>query len=90
MGRRTGDSDRRKNFFDKYFEPSWKARSISKGKIYSYYNLYNITSRPTNAFNGLNFLAFNKENSSKTAFIPSNDRFIELDFDGYHPRLIAI
>jgi hypothetical protein len=75
--------------FDKYFEPSWKVRSISKGKIYTYYNLYNITSRPTNAFNGINFLAFNKENNSKTAFIPSNDRFIELDFDGYHPRLIA-
>lgn len=75
--------------FDKFFEPSWKSRSVRNGKIYSFYNLYNITSRPTNAFNGINFLAFNKENKSRSAFVPSNDRFIELDFDGYHPRLIA-
>jgi len=75
--------------FDKHFEPVWKARSIKDGKIYGKYNLYNITSRPTNAFNGINFLAFNKENGSRAAFIPKNDIFIEFDFDGYHPRLIA-
>jgi hypothetical protein len=74
--------------FDKYFEPNWKARSVNGGRIYTSYNLYNITSRPTNAFNGINFLAFNKENNSKSAFVPVNDRFIELDFDGYHLRLI--
>lgn len=75
--------------FDKYFEPTWKARSIKDGKIYTKYNLYNITSRPTNAFNGINFLAFTKDNNSRTAFIPANDVFVEFDFDGYHLRLIA-
>ena len=59
------------------------------GKIYSSYNLYNITSRPTNAFNSINFLAFNKDNHSRTAFIPQNDTFVEFDFDGYHLRLVA-
>lgn len=75
--------------FDKYYEPTWKARSIKDGKIYTSYNLYNVTSRPTNAFNGINFLAFNKENGSRAAFIPDNDVFVEFDFDAYHPRLIA-
>ena len=75
--------------FDKYFETPWKGRSINAGKIYSSYNLYNITSRPTNAFNSINFLAFNKDNGSRTAFIPENDAFVEFDFDGYHLRLIA-
>ena len=75
--------------FDKYFETPWKGRSISNSRVYSSYNLYNITSRPTNAFNSINFLAFNKENGSRTAFIPQNDAFIEFDFDGYHLRLIA-
>ena len=75
--------------FDKYFETPWKGRSISNSKVYSSYNLYNITSRPTNAFNSINFLAFNKDNSSRTAFIPENDAFVEFDFDGYHLRLIA-
>ena len=75
--------------FDKHFEPTWKARSIKNGKIYTKYNLYNITSRPTNSFNGVNFLAFTKDNGSRAAFIPENDVFIEFDFDGYHLRLIA-
>lgn len=75
--------------FDKYFEPNWKARSVRDGRIYTYYNLYNITSRPTNAYNGINFLAFNKDNGSRRAFIPQNDVFVEFDFDGYHLRLIA-
>ena len=75
--------------FDKYFETPWKGRSIGDSRIYSSYNLYNITSRPTNAFNSINFLAFNKENGSRAAFIPENDAFVEFDFDGYHLRLIA-
>jgi len=75
--------------FDKYFETPWKGRSLRDSRVYSSYNLYNITSRPTNAFNSINFLAFNKENGSRTAFIPENDAFVEFDFDGYHLRLIA-
>jgi hypothetical protein len=75
--------------FDKHFEPTWKARSIKNGIIYTKYNLYNITSRPTSAFNGINFLALTKDNQSRAAFVPKNDIFIEFDFDGYHPRLIA-
>ena len=75
--------------FDKYFETPWKGRSLRDSKVYSSYNLYNITSRPTNAFNSINFLAFNKENGSRMAFIPQNDAFVEFDFDGYHLRLVA-
>jgi len=75
--------------FDKYFETPWKGRSMRDSRVYSSYNLYNITSRPTNAFNSINFLAFNKDNHSRTAFIPQNDAFVEFDFDGYHIRLIA-
>lgn len=75
--------------FDKFFEPTWKARSMRDNRIYTSYNLFNITSRPTNAFNGINFLAFNKDNGSRAAFVPQNDVLVEFDFDGYHIRLIA-
>lgn len=74
--------------FDKYYEPTWKANSMKDGKIYTKYNLYNITSRPTNAFNTINFLALAK-GAPRSAFIPTNDVFVEYDFDGYHLRLVA-
>lgn len=74
--------------FDKYYEPTWKANSVRNSKIYTSYNLYNITARPTNAFNSINFLALPKD-KSRAAFIPSNDFFADFDFDGYHLRLIA-
>jgi DNA polymerase I-like protein with 3'-5' exonuclease and polymerase domains len=62
---------------------------INKGIAYSYYNLYNLTGRPTNSFKGINFLAIPKEGDYRKQFIPTNDYFVEFDFDSYHLRLIA-
>jgi hypothetical protein len=75
--------------FDKYYEPTWGPYSIKDNTIYTSYNLYNLTARPTNAFNAINFLALNKEDSSRQAFIPKNDLFVEFDFEAYHLALIA-
>lgn len=63
--------------------------SVKQGVIYTLYNLYTLTGRPSNAFNGINFAALNKENGERSCFIPHNDLFIEVDFQGYHPRLIG-
>jgi hypothetical protein len=63
--------------------------SIKGDKMYSCYNLYNLTGRPTNSFNGINFLAIPKENDFRSCFLPSNDFLVEFDFDAYHLRLIA-
>jgi hypothetical protein len=56
---------------------------------FTQYNLYNQTGRPTNSFNGVNFLAIPKEEKYRNCFIPRNDYLVEFDFDAYHPRLIA-
>ena len=63
--------------------------NLSRGKIYTQYNLYTTTSRPSNTFNGTNFAALNKDNGERLCYRPENDKFIELDFQGYHPRLIG-
>jgi hypothetical protein len=63
--------------------------SISKGKIYTQYNLNTLTGRPSNAFNGINFAALNKTNGERAAFIPENDKLVEIDFKAYHPTIIA-
>ena len=57
--------------------------------MYTKYNLYNLTTRPTNSFNGVNFAALNKNDGSRTAFIPKNDMFFEFDYDAYHVRILA-
>ena len=57
--------------------------------IYSYYNLYNLTGRPTNSFNGVNFLAIPKDKEFRECFIASNSYLLEFDFDAYHLRLIG-
>lgn len=73
--------------FFKHFEITHEAFSIKDDIIYTQYNLYNNTTRPSNSFNGINFSALTK--SSRVSFIPRNDMFIEIDFEGFHPRLIA-
>jgi hypothetical protein len=63
--------------------------NISKGKIFTQYNVYTTTSRPSNRFNGINYAALNKTDNERICYEPSNDMFIEMDFSGYHPRLIG-
>lgn len=63
--------------------------NLNRSKIYTQYNLYTTTSRPSNTFNSINFAALHKDDGERTCFKPENDKFIELDFQGYHPRLIG-
>ena len=57
--------------------------------IYTQYNLNTLTTRPSNAFRGINFSALNKDNGERECFIPRNDLFIEMDISAYHPSIIA-
>jgi hypothetical protein len=73
----------------KHFEFGWADYSVSASRIYGYFNLYNQTTRPTNAFNNINFSALNKDNGARETFIPTNDYLVEFDYSAYHPRIIA-
>jgi hypothetical protein len=57
--------------------------------IYTQYNLNTLTTRPSNAFGGINFSALDKNNGERECFIPRNDLFIEMDISAYHPTLLA-
>lgn len=59
------------------------------GYVFTQYNLNTTTTRPSNAFGGINFAALNKENEERTCFIPRNDIFLEMDISAYHPTLLA-
>lgn len=75
------------NQFNDHHKLNFDAFSIKEKRVFTCYNLYNVTTRPTNSFNGINFMALPKE--SRGAFIPSNDFLIDIDYKEYHPRLIA-
>lgn len=75
--------------FKNYFETNHDDFSITKNKIHTKFNLYNVTTRPSNAFNNINFAALPKENGARQSFVPSNDVLVEFDFSAYHPSIIA-
>ena len=75
--------------FLQLFKPNNEAYSIEDNIVYTSYNLYNTTSRPTNAFNSINFAAIPKAPEFRKTIIPQNDVFVEMDFDGYHLRLLC-
>jgi len=59
--------------------------------VFSEYNLFTSTGRPSNRFGGINFAALNKKDESRK---PYTSRFqdgilVEFDYDAYHLRLIG-
>jgi len=62
-------------------------KQISNNKLYSNYELYTATGRPSNNFGGINFAALDK--NKKSLVIPENDYLVEYDYDAFHVRLIA-
>jgi hypothetical protein len=80
-----------KNCYIEYYKDKlqYPQYNISKSKLYTQYNLYTTTSRPSNTFNNINFAALNKDNGERRCYKPEFDKFVELDFQGYHPRLIG-
>jgi len=62
------------------------------GMVYSEYNPYTATGRPSNRFGGMNFAALNKKDGSRKKFISrygKDGMLVEMDYDAYHLRLIA-
>jgi len=62
-------------------------KHISNGKLYSNYNLWTTTGRPSNSFGSVNFAALPPE--KRKAIVAENDYLVEYDFDAYHLRIIS-
>jgi len=58
-------------------------------RVYTHYNQYTNTGRPSNAFNNVNFGALNKTDGTREMIIPGNDILLEFDYNSYHPRILA-
>ena len=74
------------------FIDRWKytEKHIKDGRVYTEYNPYTITGRPSNRHAGVNFSALNKKDGSREVFIPKEGKlFLQFDYDAYHPRIIG-
>jgi len=77
----------RKKFIDRW--PS-NGKQLIDDIVYTEYNPYTITSRPSNRHGGINFGALNKSDGSRDVFVPRDGKmFLQFDYDAYHVRIIG-
>jgi hypothetical protein len=75
--------------FNENFVILYPKFNIKDNKIWTNYNLYNFTGRPTNSFNGVNFAALKKTDNTRESFICQNDYLFEYDYSSFHLYIIA-
>ena len=77
-------------FLDRWKDNQKHIRTTEQGNVvYTEYNPYTITSRPSNRHGGVNF-SLNKKDGSRESFIPPDGSlFLQFDYDAYHVRLIG-
>lgn len=75
--------------FNHHFPRLDQRFNVQDNTIYSSYNLYNITARPSCTFNGFNFVSLKKSDESRKSLVPKNDGFVEFDYKSYQVKLLA-
>jgi len=76
-----------KKFIDRW---PFSLKNLQGDIIYTEYNPYTITSRPSNRHGGINFGALNKNDGTRECFIPQGGKmFLQFDYDAYHVRIIG-
>jgi len=76
-----------KKFIDKWPDAE---KHLNNDIIYTEYNPYTATSRPSNRHGGVNYAALNKNDGTRDIFIPRENKiFLQFDYDAYHVRIIG-
>ncbi len=82
----TGIRVDRKKFIDRWPQAS---KHISTGNcVFTEYNPFTVTGRPSNRHGGVNYAALNKSDGSRDCFV-SDGIYLQMDYNAYHPRLIG-
>lgn len=65
---------------------------ISNNTLYSEYNPYTATGRPSNKYGGINFAALNKSDGTRESFISrygDDGLLVQFDYEAFHLRLVG-
>lgn len=78
------------DIFNHYF--SERGITERSPMVYSEYNLFTSTGRPSNRFAKVNYAALNKDDGSRSAFTSrfgSDGTLVCIDYSAYHPHIVA-
>lgn len=75
-----------KKFTDRW--PQSIRHLTPNSKVYTEYNPFTVTGRPSNRHGGINYAALNKTDGSRDVFV-SDGIFLQMDYNAYHPRIIG-
>lgn len=73
------------------FKQHFKARTYD-GYVYTNYNIYNPTGRPSNSHDGVNYVALKKDDGCRASFVSRYEEgghLMMVDFTGFHPYIVA-
>lgn len=74
------------------FKQHFNQSPNKNGLVFSQYNVYTSTGRPSNRYGGINYAALNHSDGSRSAFISrygEDGKIVVLDYTAFHPRLIC-
>jgi hypothetical protein len=60
--------------------------------VFTEYNIYTSTGRPSNRFGGINYAALNKDNGCRASFVSRHGEdgmLLLIDYSAYHPHIVA-
>lgn len=78
-----------RELYFKYFEREPKNLNDI---VFTQYNLYTSTGRPSNRFDGINFAALNSKDDSRSAFTSrygKDGKMVMMDYNAFFPRIIC-
>jgi hypothetical protein len=82
----TGIRVDREKFIDRWPQAQ---KHITKGDcVFTEYNPFTVTGRPSNRHGGVNYAALNKSDGTREVFV-ANGIYLQMDYNAYHPRLIG-
>ena len=76
---------------DKFYK-RFEVKPNTNGMVFSHYNVYTSTGRPSNRFGGINYAALNSKDGSRKCFISrhgKDGRIVVVDYTAFHPRIIC-
>lgn len=75
------------------FQTHFSSIPNDQNLVYSQYNIYTSTGRPSNRFGGINYAALNVKDGSRECFISrygEDGAIVVLDYTAFHPRIICM